>query len=161
MAKNNEKSISIVRIGGVDLKGNEKIGIGLSKIYGVSYVFANAILKVLNIDFFEEVGNLTKEKRDSIIDVINNPEKYGIPSYLLNHRKNKITGKDEHLISSDLDLRIQFDIKDMQKLKSYRGVRHSNHLPLRGQRTKAGYTRPPYRKSRRGTVMGVRKKKKK
>ncbi len=151
---------TIVRVGGVDLKGDTKISIGLTKIYGVSYVFANAILKVLNIDYDEKVGNLTKEQLNSIIEVIKNPQKYKIPSYLLNRRRNKITGKDEHLISSDLDLRVQFDIKDMQKLKTYKGIRHSNHLPLRGQRTKAGYTRPPYRKSRRGAVMGVKKKKK-
>ena len=56
-----------------------------------------------------------------------------------------------HLISTDLKLRKEFDIKFMKKIKSYKGMRHASGLPVRGQRTRAHF--------RTGTSLGVVKAK--
>jgi small subunit ribosomal protein S13 len=53
-------------------------------------------------------------------------------------------------------LRKEFDIKRLKKIKAYRGVRHSAHLPVRGQRTKANF-----RKNRKPSVAAAKKKEKK
>ena len=53
-----------------------------------------------------------------------------------------------------MDLKKDFDIKRLKKIKSYKGFRHSSKLPLRGQRTKGNF-----RKNRAKSV-GIKKKKK-
>ena len=51
------------------------------------------------------------------------------------------TGEDKHLIGADLELRKEFDIKRLKKIKTYKGYRHGAKLPLRGQRTKGNFRR--------------------
>jgi small subunit ribosomal protein S13 len=62
-----------------------------------------------------------------------------IPSFLKNRQKDFTTGKDEHLFGPDLTLKGEFDIKRLRKIKSYKGIRHTNKLPVRGQRTKSHF----------------------
>ena len=69
---------------------------------------------------------------------------------MLNRRKDRETGEDRHVVTSDLKFENEFDIKNLKKIKVYRGVRHSLGLPVRGQRTKAHF--------RHGKTVGVRKK---
>ena len=54
-------------------------------------------------------------------------------------QKDFDTGEDKHLVSSDLELRKEFDIKRLKKVKNYRGLRHTSKLPMRGQRTKGNF----------------------
>jgi len=122
-------------------------------------MFSNAILKVLKIDGKTRSGDLDEKTLKKIEDVLKDPKKYKIPEYLLNKRKDLKTGEDTHLVSGELILAEELGMREIKKTKSYRGLRHQANLPVRGQRTKAGYTRPPARKSRRMTVVGVRKKK--
>ncbi|MDD5650977.1 MAG: 30S ribosomal protein S13, partial [Candidatus Nanoarchaeia archaeon] len=68
-----------------------------------------------------------------------------------NRRKDPETGEDQHVISTDLKMKKDFDIKMMRKMKSYKGMRHSFGLPVRGQRTRAHF--------RHGKSLGVAKKK--
>jgi len=159
-AKVARKIEKIVRIGGADLDGSKKILPALTKIHGVSFSFSNAVITALNLDPNTRIGDLSEEQVNKIEDVIRNPGAYGIPSFLFNKRKDMDTGEDAHYIFSDLKLKKSFDIKRLQEVKSYRGMRHAQNRPVRGQRTKAGYTFPPARKSRRGSTVGVRKKKK-
>ena len=64
--------------------------------------------------------------------------KYNIPTWLMNRRKDRETGEDKHILSSDLDLTKQFDIRFMRKVKSYKGVRHAaKSKKVRGQSTKS------------------------
>ena len=112
---------------------------------------SNAICKILKIDKKRKVGSLTEAEIKTIIDFIKNPK---IPSYLLNRRKDFETGEDKHLTGSDLDLRKDFDIKRLKKIKNYRGLRHVSGLPTRGQRTR-GHFRPNKMKG-----AGIKKKKK-
>ncbi|RLG17601.1 30S ribosomal protein S13 [Nanoarchaeota archaeon] len=149
----------IVRIAGTDLDGSKPVYIALKGIKGVSFMFSNAVAKALNIDRRKRLGELSEKEIQKIEEALSNPIKYGIPPFLLNRRKDYATGEDKHLVSSDLELTQDMDIKRLQKIKSYRGIRHALHLPVRGQRTKSGYTRPPFRKQRRQMVVGVKRRK--
>jgi small subunit ribosomal protein S13 len=70
---------------------------------------------------------------------------------MLNRKRDPVTGEDKHLAVSELELTHKMDIDLMRKLKSYKGVRHSIGLPVRGQRTRGSF--------RKGKTVGVSKKK--
>jgi len=78
------------------------------------------------------------------------PENYSIPSWLYNRRKDPETGRDKHIAVSRLELTKRMDIGQMRKLKTYKGVRHSFGLPVRGQRTRSSF--------RHGRSVGVVRK---
>ena len=101
-------------------------------------MFANAVCKVLNLDIKRKCGDYTVKEVEKIEDVIRNPAKYNIPTWLMNRRRDRETGEDKHILSSDLDLTKQFDIRFMRKVKSYKGVRHAvGAKKVRGQSTKS------------------------
>ncbi len=150
---------NIVRIAGTDIDGNLPIERALWRIKGIGFMFAHAVRVALGIDKNKKIGELSEEELEKLEDCIKNPQRYGIPSWLYNRRKDYETGEDRHLVTSDLDLTVEKDLDRLKKIKSYRGIRHSMHLPVRGQRTKSGYTYPPYRKHKRGRTIGVGKKK--
>jgi len=145
-AKNEEK---LIRILSKDIEGKLNIYVGLTKIKGISWGFSNAICKALNLDKRKKIGSLSKEEIDKINNFVKNPN---IPLYLLNRKKDVETGKDKHLTGTDLDLQKEFDIGRLRKIKSYRGLRHSVGLPVRGQRTKSHF-----RKNKKKGV-GIKKK---
>jgi len=128
----------LVRILSKDIEGKMKVYAGLTKIKGVSWAFSNSVCKILEIDKKRTIGSLTDEEIQKISDFIKNPE---IPKHILNRRKDIETGEDKHLTGTDLELRKDFDIKKLKKIKSYRGSRHLSGLPSRGQRTKANFRR--------------------
>ena len=71
-----------------------------------------------------------------------------------NRQKDFEDGENKHISGADLKLRREFDLKRLKKIKSYKGVRHSHGLPVRGQRTKANF-----RKNRKKSgATGAKKK---
>jgi small subunit ribosomal protein S13 len=126
----------IVRVLGTDLDGSLKIPYALSKIKGVGIYLGYAISRALNINPDDRIGFLSENQIQKIEDAISNPLSYGIPPWLLNRRRDLKTGKDLHLHGSDLVLAIKEDIEKEKKIKSWKGVRHSLGLKVRGQRTK-------------------------
>lgn len=140
----------IVRVTDTDIDGTLKVGYALTKIKGISISLANAVLKKAGINPEIRLGLLSEDQVKKIEDVIQNPAKYGIPSWLLNRRKDLETGKDLHLLSSDLVLRTKMDIDLMKKIKSWKGYRHAYGLKVRGQRTRTT--------GRTGKTVGVKKK---
>ncbi|MDD5418180.1 MAG: 30S ribosomal protein S13 [Candidatus Nanoarchaeia archaeon] len=157
--KQEQKLKGIIRILGADIKGHRSIEQALWAVKGVSQALSHAVIRILDIPAHKKAGSLTKEEIEKIEDVIKNPKKYNIPSFMFNRRKDYETGEDVHVTSTDYDIAIKNDLKNLVETRSYRGLRHSWGLPVRGQRTKAGYTRPPRRIKRRGNVVGVSKKK--
>ena len=139
----------LVRILGADIEGKMKVYPGLAKIKGISWGASNAVCKKMKLDKNREIGSLTDVEIKKISEFIKNPD---IPEYLLNRRSDFDTGENKHLTGGDLDLRKEFDIKRLKKIKSYRGTRHTAGLPLRGQRT-----RSHFRKNRR-KGSGIKKK---
>jgi small subunit ribosomal protein S13 len=139
----------LVRILSKDIEGKMKLYVGLTKIKGISWTFSNAVCKSLNMNKNKTIGALTEEEIQKITDFIKNPK---LPDYMLNRRKDIETGKEKHLTGTDLDLRKDFDIKKLKKIKSYRGLRHMAGLPSRGQRTKAHF------RTNRKRGSGIKKK---
>lgn len=142
----------IIRILSKDIEGGMKIYPGLTKIKGVSWGLSNAVCNALKIDKNKKIGSLTGEEIKEISEFVKNPK---IPGYILNRRKDFNTGEDKQLVSSDLELGTEFDIKRLKKIKSYRGYRHMAGLPTRGQKTRGNF-RPNRRKG-----AGIKKKGKK
>lgn len=131
---------SLVRILATDVPGSKKVIVGLTEIKGVSWGFSNAVCTLLKIDKKRAVSSLSKEEIENISDFIKNPAKHpGMPSFLLNRRKDFETGENMHLYGSDLDLQKEFDVKRLKKIRSYRGLRHATGQPSRGQRTKSHF----------------------
>ena len=139
----------IVRILSKDIEGGMKLYPGLTKIKGVSWSFSNAVCQILNMDKNKRIGSLTEKEIKEITEFIKNPK---CSKHLINRRKDFETGKDEHIVGSDLELRKEFDIKRLKKIKCYKGYRHLVGLPLRGQRTKSNF-----RKNRK-KGSGIKKK---
>ncbi len=142
----------IVRILSKDIEGSEKVYLGLTKIKGVSWSLSNATCVILKIPKNKKVGELTDSEISKISEFLKNPK---VPDFILNRRMDPESGKNNHLIGVDLELKGEFDIKRLKKIKSYRGLRHLLGLPTRGQRTKGNF-----RKNRRKGA-GIQKKVKK
>jgi len=139
----------LVRVAKTDIHGNKPVYHALRKIQGVSYAFSNAVCNTLHLDKNKKIGDCSDQELKQIEETIGTQEK--IPIYLINRQKDRTTGKDKHLISSDLKLQKEFDIRALKKVKSYRGMRHAFGLPVRGQRTQGNF--------RKGAAVGVQKKK--
>lgn len=126
----------LVRILSQDIEGKMTTYSGLTKLKGISWSLSKAICEKLGLDKNKKIGDLKEDEIKKISDFIKNPE---VPTFLLNRRNDFETGLNKHLIGSDLDLKKEFDIKRLKKIKSYKGIRHVAGLPVRGQRTKSHF----------------------
>jgi len=141
----------IIRIVGTDLKGSEKLAFALDSIEGVSSRTARAAIKIAGLDPEMRTGYLSDVQAKELERIIQDLSKIGIPSWLLNRRKDIATGKDIHLIGADLKLATRMDIERMKATKSWKGIRHALGLKTRGQHTRTT--------GRTGQTVGVSKKK--
>ena len=142
---------SIVRIVQTDIPGHKNILTGLTYIKGVSWTISNAVCKILKIDNKRKISDLKETEITKITEFLKNPE---LPAFLKNRRNDFETGKDAHLISNDLDIKKEFDIRRLKKIRSYRGLRHAFNHPTRGQRT-----RSHFRGKGKKKAVGVKSKK--
>jgi len=145
-----KKQSRILRILETDIEGSMRIYPGLTKIKGVSWSFSNAICNFFKIDKRKKIEELSEKEIKEIEDFIKNPK---VPKFLLNRRKDLESGKNMHYFGSDLDLRKEFDIKRLRKIRVYKGLRHALGLPVRGQKTRSHF--------RKNKTIGVAKKAKK
>lgn len=141
----------IVRIANTDIDGEKKITFGLTQIKGVGRRMATLITDAAGIDREIKCGNLTESQLEKINEVLENLDKKA-PAWMLNHRKDLDTGKDIHLLSTDVEMRLRDEINLLKMIRSYRGIRHESGLTVRGQRTRSN--------SRKGLALGVSKKSK-
>lgn len=118
----------MARILGVDIPGEKRIDIALRYIYGIGPVNALEILTKANIDPSIRAKSLNEQQLSQIVHAIQD-------------------GK--YVIEGDLRREIGMNLKRLQGIKSYRGVRHLRGLPVRGQRTQ---TNARTRKGPRKTV---------
>ncbi|MEM0476103.1 MAG: 30S ribosomal protein S13 [Candidatus Aenigmatarchaeota archaeon] len=141
----------VIRLIDTDIDGTLPIRRAIWKIKGVSFSYGNAVCKVFKevtgIDREFLIGNLNDEQIQILEDIIRNPQKYNIPSWLYNRRKDIYDGKDYHIVGDDVKIKMQFDIKREIELGTYRGWRHKLGQPVRGQRTRSHF--------RKGQTVGV------
>ena len=116
----------MVRISGVTIPDNKRIEAGLTLVYGVGRSLSRTILESLKIDFDARAKDLSEADLNKIRDYLSKIQTEG-----------------------DLRRKTQLDIKRLQEIGCYRGLRHRRRLPVRGQRTK---TNARTRKGKRVTV---------
>ena len=129
----------MARIAGIDLPRNKRVEIGLTYIYGIGRSTSREILTRTEVDFNTRVRNLAEAEISRLREVIN-----------ANYR-----------VEGDLRREVSQNIKRLQEIGCYRGLRHRYNLPVYGQRTKtnARTKRGPRRTvPGRGKRRGMRKK---
>lgn len=104
----------MARIAGIDLPNEKRVEIGLTYIYGIGRHTANEILKETKINPDTRVKDLTEEEVGKIRTYI---------------EKNCV-------VEGDLQREVSLNIKRLQEIGCYRGIRHRKGLPVRGQNTK-------------------------
>ena len=122
----------MARIAGVDLPREKRVEIGLTYIYGIGRVSSNKILAAANVNPDTRVRELTDDEVKRIAEVID---------------------KDS-MVEGDLRREVALNIKRLQEIGCYRGIRHRKGLPVRGQKTK---TNARTRKGPKRTVANKKK----
>ena len=122
----------MARISGVDLPREKRVEIGLTYIYGIGRTSSNRILAAAGVNPDTRVRDLTDEDVKKISAVID----------------------ETQTVEGDLRRQIAMDIKRLQAIGCYRGVRHRKSLPVRGQKTK---TNARTRKGPKKTVANKKK----
>ena len=122
----------MARISGVDLPREKRVEIGLTYIYGIGRVSSNRILAEANVDPNTRVRDLTDDEVKRISEVIDASQ----------------------TVEGDLRREIALNIKRLQEIGCYRGIRHRKGLPVRGQKTK---TNARTRKGPKRTVANKKK----
>jgi small subunit ribosomal protein S13 len=123
----------VARIAGVDIPREKRVEVSLTYIYGIGLPTSQKILAQANVNADTRVRDLTDEQVGRLREIID--------------RRYKVEG--------DLRREVALNIKRLQEIGSYRGLRHRRNLPARGQRTK---TNARQRRGPKRTV-GVRRKK--
>ncbi len=103
-----------MRVAGVTIPKNKIIEISLTYIYGIGDTTAKKILVAAKIEGTTRVQDLTQVQEDLLRAII----------------------EKQYLTEGDLRREVVGNIKRLKDIKSYRGIRHMRHLPVRGQRTK-------------------------
>jgi len=122
----------MARIAGIDLPREKRVEIGLTYIYGIGRVSSNKILEAANINPDTRVRELTDDEVKRIAEVI----------------------EKDYMVEGDLRREIALNIKRLQEIGCYRGIRHRKGLPVRGQKTK---TNARTRKGPKRTVANKKK----
>ena len=122
----------MARISGVNIPTNKKINIALTYIFGIGNKVASDICSEASVDITKRVSELNDDELNIIRDLID----------------------QKHTVEGDLRRKISLDIKRLNDLGCYRGLRHRKKLPVRGQRT---HTNARTRKGKAVAIAGKKK----
>ncbi len=122
----------MARIAGVDLPRDKRVEIGLTYIYGIGRASSNKILAQANVNPDTRVRDLTDDEVKRLSEVI----------------------ADTMTVEGDLRREVALNIKRLQEIGCYRGIRHRKGLPVRGQKTK---TNARTRKGPKKTIANKKK----
>ena len=117
------------RVAGVDIPGNKQVWISLQYIYGIGSTLSQRILAQAEIAPDVKVKDLTEEEVNRLREIIDR----------------------QHKVEGELRKEVNFNIKRLIEIGSYRGLRHRHGLPVRGQRTR---TNARTKRGPRKTVAG-------
>ncbi|MGD9395976.1 MAG: 30S ribosomal protein S13 [Candidatus Thorarchaeota archaeon] len=141
----------IVRVSGSDIDGQENLLQGLTRVRGVGLRLSRAIITKLGMDPSQRFGYLADAQIKKIEKIIKDPVASGFPDWYVNRPRDRMSGRMLHLTGSDLDFAHRSDIDRLRRIKSWRGIRHSLGLRVRGQHTRTT--------GRGGMAVGVSRKK--
>jgi small subunit ribosomal protein S13 len=139
----------LVRIHGKDLSGSKKVIPALSDLRGVGDNLATMMVNRMGLDPKTRVGMLSESQVKEIENALTNPSSLGLPLWAFNRRRDPDSGDTRQLLGSDLDFVLKSDIDREKNVQSWKGIRHSLGLKVRGQRTRTT--------GRKGRTVGVRK----
>ena len=122
----------MARISGVNIPTNKKVHIALTYIYGIGSKISHDICKDASIDTSKRVSELKDDELNKIRELIDN----------------------NYSVEGDLRRKVSMDIKRLNDLGCYRGLRHRKKLPVRGQRT---HTNARTRKGKAVAIAGKKK----
>ncbi len=122
----------MARIAGVDLPRDKRIEIGLTYVYGIGRTSSNKILAAAKVNPDTRVRELTDDEVKRIAEII----------------------EKDYQVEGDLRREVALNIKRLQEIGCYRGIRHRKGLPVRGQKTK---TNARTRKGPKRTVANKKK----
>ena len=122
----------MARISGVNIPTNKKIQVALTYIFGIGSKVAGDICTEASIDVTKRVSELNDDDINKIRDLID----------------------QKHIVEGDLRRKVSLDIKRLNDLGCYRGLRHRKKLPVRGQRT---HTNARTRKGKAVAIAGKKK----
>ncbi len=122
----------MARIAGVDLPRDKRVEIALTYIYGIGLRSSQDILRQSEVDPDTRVKNLAEDEVARLREVIDR----------------------NYQVEGDLRREVQMNIKRLQEIQCYRGLRHRRNLPVRGQRTR---TNARTKRGARRTVPGRRR----
>ena len=121
----------MARIAGVDLPENKRLDIGLAYIFGIGRSNNLLVIKDAGVDGTKKVKDLTEEEVNKLQKAV-----------------------DKFKTEGDLKIEVEQNIKRLEEIGSYRGLRHRRGLPVRGQRTRSNART---RRGKRKTVGAIRK----
>ena len=122
----------MARISGVNIPTNKRVHVALTYIYGIGVKTAKDICTSASIDISKRVSELNDDQLNKIRELIDNG----------------------HVVEGDLRRKVSMDIKRLNDLGCYKGLRHRKKLPVRGQRT---HTNARTRKGKAVAIAGKKK----
>ncbi|GAA95342.1 hypothetical protein E5Q_02000 [Mixia osmundae IAM 14324] len=126
----------ILRLLNTNVSGNKKIMFALTEIKGVGRRYSNVVLKKADIDLNKRAGELNSDELERVVTILQSPQNYKIPMWMLNRQKDIVDGKYSHIVSNALDSKYREDLERLKKIRNHRGLRHFWGLRVRGQHTK-------------------------
>jgi small subunit ribosomal protein S13 len=139
----------LVRLKGKDLDGRKKAVAALADLKGIGYNFAQAVVSGAGIDPKMRFGQLSESQVKDIERILADTSTLNIPQWAFNRKRDPESGETKQLVGTDLDLALKSDVDRERNIQSWKGVRHSLGLKVRGQRTRTT--------GRKGKTVGVRK----
>lgn len=138
----------LVRVLEYSLNGDKRIGDAIRDIKGIGHRIAKIVARRIGEN--KKLADLNEDEIAQLETTIKNLNTI-LPAWMLNHRNDQFTGENLHYIGSDLDVAVKTDIEFMERIKCYKGIRHLQGQPVRGQRTRTSF--------RTGKTVGVIRKK--
>ena len=128
----------MARLAGVDIPRDKRVVISLTYIHGIGRTTSEKLLKMANVSRDTRVKDLSDEEVGRLRQII-----------------DRLSGDKDILVEGDLRREVAMNIKRLQEIGTYRGMRHRRGLPTRGQRTRTNG------RARRGPKRAVAGRKKK
>lgn len=122
----------MARIAGVDLPRDKRVEVGLTYIYGIGLATSQEILRNTGINPDTRIKDLAEEEVTRLREIIDR----------------------DYVVEGDLRREVGLNIKRLQEIGCYRGMRHRRNLPVRGQRTR---TNARTKRGTRRTVAGKKR----
>lgn len=131
---------AIIRIAGKDMSGELNFRRALLRVRGFSHTLAVAasqiVIREMGFPENQKIGELTDAQIDKVDNILMNIQNYKVPAFLLNRRKDRVTGENKHVIMNDLLFENQQDVEAEKRSNTWRGYRHNYGQKVRGQKTR-------------------------